>query len=81
MDDLFLGGSKKREKNFQNSSTILRAEYNSATRRLVVLFVGGNTYQYQGVPEEVVNEFFNAESPGKYLNEQIKKGAYTTIKL
>ena len=80
-DDLFLGGSKSRSKNFKNSSTLLRAEYDASMNRLTVLFVDGKTYQYGGVPEEVANGLFESESPGRYLNEQIKRGVYTFKKL
>ena len=80
-DELFLGGDKIKSKNFSNSSTILRAEYDSSMKRLVVLFVGGSTYQYSGIPEELVDGLFSSLSPGKYLNDEIKKGAYIFKKI
>lgn len=81
-NNLFLGDSERnRVKNFSNSSTVLRAEYDYITRKLVILFTTGTTYEYSGIPEEIVDKLWNAESPGKTLNIEIKKGAYSFIKV
>lgn len=80
-DELFLGGERIKTKNFSNSSTIIRAEYDAAMKRLVILFVGGTTYQYSGIPEELIDGLFESQSPGKYLNDEIKRGVYIFKKL
>ena len=39
---------------------------------LYVRFNSGSEYVYHDVPEEVVQDFLDADSKGKFLNERIK---------
>lgn len=49
-------------------------------QRLGVLSIefSSGIYKYYGVPQTVVDEFFLAESKGKYFNKNIKN-QYTTV--
>jgi hypothetical protein len=66
--------------NFQQSSNIRGASYDSETLTLRIDFQHGGTYEYKQVPEDVVNEFSLAESAGKYLHAYIK-GSYEHSKV
>ena len=57
----------------ENSSMILRADYDPFLESLKVYFKSGAIYEYYGVPEDVMYEMKKAESAGKYFNENIKK--------
>jgi hypothetical protein len=70
----------KKEKLF-DSSSVYKAEYQIVLKRLLVEFTTGDKYEYQGIPEEVVDNFFNSVSPGKFINNEIKKGAYSFKKI
>ena len=39
---------------------------------LIVSFKNGTTYRYKDVDQDTVQEFFSAESHGKFLNAVIK---------
>lgn len=54
------------------SSNIASAAYDAETKALTVTFNGGGVYRYKDVPAEVAAAFEAAESPGKYLNANIK---------
>lgn len=54
------------------SSQIDCCAHDPETNKLSVRFKSGATYHYAGVPAEHHEGLMNAESPGKYLNEQIK---------
>lgn len=58
--------------NKNQSSAIKNVMYNAHTRTLKVQFIGGQLYEYQNVPVEVYDEFCQAESLGKFFNENIK---------
>lgn len=58
--------------NENKSSAIKNVTYNAHTRALKVQFIGGQLYEYQNVPVEVYDEFCQAESLGKFFNENIK---------
>ena len=61
------------------SSNIAAIGYNEDTKELYVRFSSGAVYIYQDVQEEVYQEFLDASSKGKYLNEHIK-GVYQYAK-
>lgn len=51
-----------------------------ATGTLLVTFKGGSKYEYIDVPESVARALVAAESPGKFLNSEIKgKYAYKKV--
>lgn len=58
---------------YENHDDELKAE-------LYVRFKSGLEYVYHDVPAGVVQEFLDADSKGKYLNEHIK-GAYAYEKI
>lgn len=62
-----------------DSSMLETAMYTPDTKELEVTFKSnGAQYRYDGVPEDVVNDFFNAESAGKFFIKNIKDKYETT---
>jgi len=57
------------------SSMIQAVGYDVKTQILQVVFNSGQTYHYEGVPEEVYQELLAAESKGRYMRSAII-GAY-----
>lgn len=55
------------------SSVIANFTYNEDKKALVVVFLSGDTYVYENVPEKIYKEFKAAVSKGNYLNRKIKK--------
>lgn len=64
-----------------NSSNIEAIGYDAESATLRIQYLRGGTYDFQGVPLEVYNDFFNAPSKGTYFNEYIKKGGYPYSRL
>ncbi len=60
------------------SSQIGGAEYDAATRELVIQFHGqaAPVYAYQGVAPELAEGLFAAESPGTYFHRHIRHGPF-----
>ncbi len=54
------------------SSAIRRIRYQPKGRELLVTFVSGKTYVYEGVPERVYAALLAAESHGGFFNEHIR---------
>jgi hypothetical protein len=54
------------------SSVIHHFIYDEPKKRLRVFFVSGIAYDYLNVPGDLYEQFRNAFSKGKFLNEQIK---------
>ena len=54
------------------SSNLARIRYDENTLTLEIEFQGGHIYQYFDVPVQVFEGLRNAESLGKYFNQQIK---------
>jgi KTSC domain len=54
------------------SSNLATVGYDAADLILEVEFTNGHIYQYYDVPEAVYHELIGSESPGSYLNTQIK---------
>lgn len=57
---------------FENSSSIDSLQYDEDDSVLTVTFTSGKSYQYGDVPKEVVDEFIEADSPGRYFAQHIK---------
>jgi hypothetical protein len=55
------------------SSNIVRTEFDTETKMLVVEFKNGMKYQYEGVPHEVYTRFRMTESQGKFFSSDISK--------
>ncbi len=54
------------------SSAIVRIRYQPQGHSLLVTFVSGKTYAYEGVPEQVYDAFLAAPSHGVFFNENIR---------
>jgi hypothetical protein len=54
------------------SSVISFYKYDPDTENLMITYVSGLVYCYQGVPEKVFKEFKASVSKGRYLNFHIK---------
>lgn len=54
------------------SSNIAKVGYDQTKKVLSIQFESGKTYNYVGVPENVVLDLLFAESIGKYFNQEIK---------
>jgi hypothetical protein len=65
----------------QGSSQIASYAYLPVTQVLVIGFIAGSYYTYEGVPENVVVSFMAASSRGKYLNSVIKKKGYVAKRI
>ena len=62
-------------------STLVRAVgYQRRSKTLEVEFQSGEVYQYSDVPERVFEEFWKAESKGKYFNFEIRD-SYAFVRL
>jgi hypothetical protein len=46
--------------------------YDKATSHLVLIYTGGKSYYYGGIPESLFIELMQAESIGKFVNAKIK---------
>ncbi len=55
------------------SSNIVRTEFDTESKMLVVEFKNGMRYQYEGVPHEVYTRFRMTESQGKFFSSDISK--------
>lgn len=55
------------------SSVIQSLDYDSAAKSLRVAFTNGTGHTYQGVDEATYQAFLNAESVGKFFNQNFKK--------
>jgi frataxin-like iron-binding protein CyaY len=54
------------------SSNIERWDYDASRRILTVIFRNGATYEYEGVPQDVIDEGEEAPSAGVWLAERVK---------
>ena len=55
------------------SSNIVRTEYDTETKDLVVEFNNGIKYKYDDVPHQVYTKFRMSESQGKFFTTDIAK--------
>jgi hypothetical protein len=55
-----------------DSTSIEAVGYVEEERALIIQFVGGRQYRYEGVPPEVHHELIQADSKGSYFNREIK---------
>jgi len=62
------------------SSNIQQGTYNIPSKKLIVVFKSGASYEYDDVPHDVFAELNLSESQGKYFNTKISKN-YTYRKL
>ena len=55
------------------SSNMVRSEYDTETKQMVVEFTNGARYQYLEVPHNVYTQFRMSEYQGKFLTTNISK--------
>jgi hypothetical protein len=55
------------------SSNMVRSEYDTETKQMIVEFKNGTKYSYNDVPHKIYTQFRNAESQGKFFNSEISK--------
>jgi hypothetical protein len=63
-----------------SSSNIFSVGYDAENRVLEIEFVNGGLYQYFGVPQNVVDQFYAAPSKGKFLGSSVRN-KYRTKKI
>ncbi len=61
---------------YLNSSTIVAADYNPASRHLYLWFPNNGPYTFYGVPERIFNGLISASSAGTFYNDHIR-GQYS----
>lgn len=54
------------------SSQIKSVGYDEAEKKLEVEFTMGKVYEYYNVPQVVYTGMLEAESPGKYFNQNVR---------
>jgi hypothetical protein len=55
------------------SSNIVKTEFDTETKSMIVEFKNGTRYQYENVPHEVYTRFRMTESQGKFFSSDISK--------
>jgi hypothetical protein len=55
------------------SSNIVKTEFDTETKLMIVEFKNGMRYQYENVPHEVYTRFRMTESQGKFFSSDISK--------
>jgi len=55
------------------SSNLVKTEYDTETKKLVVEFKNGMKYEYDDVPHQTYTQFRISESQGKFFNTKISK--------
>ena len=59
-----------------DSENLSSLGYDAASQVLEIEFRNGRVYQYEGVPQRLVDELLQTPSKGQYFNSQIK-GRYS----
>lgn len=55
-----------------SSSNLSAYNYDPDTQLLTIQFASGRSYDYKNVPQDVADGLGQADSPGKYFNNNIK---------
>lgn len=55
------------------SSNIIRTEYDTESKEMIVEFKNGIKYKYEAVPHEIYTRFRMTESQGKFFSSDISK--------
>jgi lysyl-tRNA synthetase class 2 len=55
-----------------DSAAISEIDYDAARTKLLVRFMSGERYVYVGVPGEVHRSFVEADSKGRFFQQQIR---------
>jgi hypothetical protein len=63
-----------------DSSNLVKTEYDTETKKMIVEFKNGMKYEYNEVPHLTYTQFRSAKSQGSFFNSQISK-VFKYIKL
>jgi phage baseplate assembly protein gpV len=55
------------------SSNVVKTEYDTTTKKLIVEFKNGTKYEYDDVPHQLHVQFRMSESQGKFFSSKIAK--------
>jgi phage baseplate assembly protein gpV len=55
------------------SSNVVKTEYDTTTKKLIVEFKNGAKYEYDDVPHQLHVQFRMSESQGKFFSSKIAK--------
>lgn len=55
------------------SSNMVRSEYDTSTKKMIVEFNNGSKYEYLEVPHKIYTQFRMSESQGKFFTVNISK--------
>ena len=55
------------------SSNMVRSEYDTESKKMIVEFNNGSKYEYLEVPHKVYTQFRMSESQGKFFTSNISK--------
>ena len=55
------------------SSNLVKSEYDTETKKMVVEFKNGLKYEYDEIPHQVYTQFRMSESQGKFFSTNITK--------
>ena len=55
------------------SSNLVKTEYDTQTKKMLVEFKNGTVYEYEEVPHQVYTQFRMSESQGKFFSSKISK--------
>ena len=55
------------------SSNIVRTEYDTDTKQMIIEFNNGSKYEYIDVPHQIYTKFRLSESQGKFFSTEISK--------
>ncbi len=55
-----------------SSSAISEASYDPDTEVLTIYFTSGQSYDFDGVPQDVYEGLISSSSPGRYFHSNIK---------
>lgn len=56
-----------------DSTNLARTEYDTESKKMVVVFKNGISYEYDDVPHNIYAQLRLSESQGKYFNTNIAK--------
>jgi hypothetical protein len=59
--------------NVIQSSNIVKTEYDTETKKLVIEFSNGTSYEYDEIPHQLYTQFRLSESQGKFFHSKIAK--------
>jgi len=55
------------------STNVVKTEYDTLTKKLIVEFKNGTKYEYDEVPHQTYTQFRMSESQGKFFSSNIAK--------